>query len=111
MILIRKSEQNPLSKQIRFCLPDISLIAIYFIVVQILRAVSLVTGCFLMAVGGAIGDFNAYSNAMKEKYNLMQSHGKSKGSFTPSDYATVFVTLTGGAFDLQRLRPSTLRRP
>ena len=30
-----------------------------------------------MAVGGAIGDFNAYSNAMKEKYNLTQSHGKS----------------------------------
>ena len=32
-----------------------------------------------------------------------------KGPFTPSDYATVTVTLTGGTFDLQRHRVSTLR--
>ena len=32
-----------------------------------------------------------------------------KGLFTLSDYATVTVTLKGGAFDLQRCWPSTLR--
>ena len=32
-----------------------------------------------------------------------------KGLFTPSDYATVTVTLMGGAFEDQRFRLSTLR--
>ena len=32
-----------------------------------------------------------------------------KGLFTPSDHATVTVMLTGGAFEDQRCRPSTLR--
>ena len=32
-----------------------------------------------------------------------------KGLFTPSDYATVIVTLTGDAFEDQKRRPSMLR--
>ena len=43
------------------------------------------------------------------KHNCSQWLQWTKGLFTPSDYATVTVILTGGAFEDQRCRPLTLR--
>ena len=45
-------------------------------ILQALRAVSVVTGCLIMAVGGAVGAFNAWSNDLKDTYDLTQSHGR-----------------------------------
>lgn len=44
---------------------------------KLCRAVSLIIGCVGMVVAGAIYSFNAYTVAVKNRFNLTQPQGKS----------------------------------